>query len=201
MTDEKRTYRKKKRADQEAQTVLRITEAAVQLHGSVGPSQTTMSAIADAAGVRRSTLYRHFPDEAAVFRACSAHFMGMHPLPDLAAWAAIADPDVRLSVALRQLYRLYSETAQMLANILRDSTTMPVVAESLSLFQAYVAAAHGALMAGRDPAQAERGGLVPAAVGHAIAFTSWQSLVQQQGMSDEQAADLMCRFVSATADN
>src|SRR5919112_1013085 len=96
MTVEKRTYQKKRRAELEAETRRRITETAVDLHGTVGPSRTSISAIAEHAGVRRSTVYRHFPDEAALFAACSAHWEAANPPPDLAAWGVIHDPDERL---------------------------------------------------------------------------------------------------------
>ena len=88
MADQKRMYRKRRRADQEEQTRLRITESAVELHGTLGPARTSMSAIAEHAGVRRSTLYRHFPDEVAVFAACSAHWSALHPPPDITVWAS-----------------------------------------------------------------------------------------------------------------
>src|SRR5512133_311027 len=104
MSDKKRPYRKKRRAELEAETRRRITESAVELHGTIGPSRTSMSAIAERAGVRRSTLYRHFPDETAVFEACSAHWRAANPAPDLAEWAAIEDPDRRLRAALEELY-------------------------------------------------------------------------------------------------
>ena len=90
MTDEKRSYRKKRRAELEAQTRRRITESTVELHGTLGPSRTSISAVAEHAGVRRSTVYRHFPDEAALFTACTSHWMASNPMPDLARWAAIA---------------------------------------------------------------------------------------------------------------
>ena len=96
MSDEKRQYRMKRRAEQEAQTRLRITESAVDLHGTLGPARTSISAVAEHAGVRRSTVYRHFPDEAALFGACSAHWAAANPPPDLGGWATIADPDERL---------------------------------------------------------------------------------------------------------
>src|ERR687891_1515150 len=92
MSDQKRKYEKKSRAEAEAQTRLRITESAVELHGTLGPAQTTMSAVADRAGVRRSTLYRHFPDERALFGACSAHWVEANPPPDVSRWASIDDP-------------------------------------------------------------------------------------------------------------
>src|SRR4051812_49704398 len=86
MTDEKRPYRMKRRAELEASTRLRITESAVALHGTLGPARTSISAIAEHAGVRRSTVYRHFADEAALFAACSSHWRAANPAPDLAEW-------------------------------------------------------------------------------------------------------------------
>src|SRR5918996_4055938 len=88
----KRPYRKRRRAELEDQTRLRITEAAVELHGRVGPARTTISAVADRAGVQRATVYRHFPDEDALFAACSGHWAAMNPSPDPSAWQAIRDP-------------------------------------------------------------------------------------------------------------
>ena len=87
MTVETRKYEKKRRAELEAETRRRITEAAVELHGTVGPARTSISAVAERAGVRRSTVYRHFPDEAALFDACSSHWAAANPVPDMAAWA------------------------------------------------------------------------------------------------------------------
>src|SRR3954447_2484557 len=99
MTVEKRKYEKKRRAELEEETRRRITETAVELHGTVGPARTSISAIAERAGVRRSTVYRHFPDEEALFHACSSHWANANPLPDPAPWEAIDDPDERLRTA------------------------------------------------------------------------------------------------------
>src|SRR5690349_24354032 len=110
MSDQKRPYRKKKRAELEEETRRRITKSAVDLHGTVGPAHTSMSAVAERAGVRRSTLYRHFPDEASLFEACSGHWSAANPPPDLSAWAAIEDPDERLRVGLREMYAYWRRT-------------------------------------------------------------------------------------------
>ena len=99
MPDEKRPYRMKRRAELERETRLRITESAVELHGTLGPSRTSVSAVAERAGVRRSTVYRHFPDDAALFEACSSHWQAANPPPRPAAWAAIEDPAERLGTA------------------------------------------------------------------------------------------------------
>ena len=196
MADQIRAYRKTRRAEQEADTVRRITLAAVELHGSVGPSQTSMSAIAALAGVRRSTLYRHFPDEAAVFQACSSHFLAEHPLPDLALWAAIADPDKRLAVGLSELYARYGRTEQMMSNLLRDESTVDIVRQRLGAYRGYLTAAQATLLRGRRERGAA-GRRVEAAIGHALAFSTWRSLAREQRLSDGDAVALMCKLVKA----
>jgi AcrR family transcriptional regulator len=196
MADEKRPYRKKRRAELEAQTQLRITESAVALHGTLGPSRTSMSAIAERAGVRRSTLYRHFPDEAAVFDACSAHWREANPAPDLGAWAAIDDPDRRLRAALEELYAYYGRTEGMLVNLSRDAELMPIVEQRFSNFGNYLTAARQTLMGGRRLRGKARD-RVEAATGHALAFATWRSLTRDQGLDDTAVAELMCRLVAA----
>ena len=106
----KRKYELKKRAEQMGETRLRITEAAIDLHGSVGPSRTTMSAVAERAGVERRTLYRHFPNESDLFEACSTHYFAANPWPDLGGWRAVRDPEERLERALDELYAYYERT-------------------------------------------------------------------------------------------
>jgi AcrR family transcriptional regulator len=194
MTDEKRPYRKKRRAELEEQTRLRITESAVELHGTLGPSRTSMSAIAERAGVRRSTLYRHFPDEVAVFAACSAHWAAANPPPDLGAWAAIEDPDERLATALRELYAYYRRGEPMLANLHRDAPLMPTVAQFFGAYHGFIAATRDELMRGRGVrGKAKR--RVGGAIGHALAFTTWRSLAREQELDDSEAAELMSRLV------
>jgi AcrR family transcriptional regulator len=198
MTDEKRPYRKKRRAELEARTRLRITESAVALHGTLGPAHTSISAIAEHAGVRRSTVYRHFPDETALFAACSSHWRAANPVPDLERWKTVECPDERLHTALEELYAHYRRTERMRENILRDEASVPVITKSLSGYRTYLAAAADVLMRGRGL----RGGAakrVRAAVGHALAFATWQSLAREQGLTDSQAADLMCRLVASAA--
>jgi AcrR family transcriptional regulator len=198
MTDQKRPYRKQRRAELEQDTRRRITESAVELHGTLGPSRTSFSAVAEHAGVRRSTLYRHFADEAALFAACTAQWMAGNPAPDLAEWAALNDPDERLRRALRELYPYYRRTERMMSNVLRDEETMPIVAQMLRGYRSYIEAARETLIAGRGA----RGGArqrVLAATGHALGFATWRSMVREQGLDDAQAADLMCRLVEAAS--
>jgi AcrR family transcriptional regulator len=197
MTDEKprRPYRMQARAQKQDRTRERITESAVALHGTLGPARTTMAAVAEHAGVRRSTLYRHFADEAALFEACTAHWTAANPPPDLGAWAAVADPAERLRVALGELYAYYGRTEQMLEVLIRDESLVPIVAERFAAFHGFMAAARDVLMAGRGlrGAAARR---TRAAIGHALAFSTWKSLVREQGLSDADATALLCGLVA-----
>jgi AcrR family transcriptional regulator len=194
MSTETRPYRKKKRAESEAETRRRITESAVELHGSLGPSRTSMSAVAEHAGVRRSTLYRHFSDEGALFEACSAHWAAENPPPDPTAWAEIEDPDERTRAALTALYGYYRRNEQMLANLIRDEETNEFVRRQFRGYHAFLDATQKLLLRGRR----ERGQArvqVAAAIGHALAFTTWRSLVRDQGLGNAQAVALMSRLV------
>ena len=125
--ESKRRYRKRRRAQLEDETRRRITEATVDLHGTVGPARTTVSAIAERAGVQRATVYRHFPDEESLFGACSAHWLAANPLPDLAEWAEIADPDERLRVGLGELYAWFDRGEYMLEKTTRDAAVVPAM--------------------------------------------------------------------------
>lgn len=194
MSTQKRPYRMTRRAELEEETRLRITESAVALHEEVGPARTSISAVAERAGVRRSTVYRHFPDEAALFAACSSHWREANPAPDLATWAAISDPAARTEAALHDLYAFYRRTGAMYTSLLRDEPLVPILRRQMSGFHEYVKAIEGTLMAGRGL----RGGAARrtrAAIGHAVAFPTWRSLAHDQGLSGAEAVRMMCLLV------
>jgi AcrR family transcriptional regulator len=199
-TRERRPYRKRRRAELEAETRLRITEAAVDLHGSIGPARTTISAVADRAGVQRGTVYHHFPDEDALFEACSSHWMAQHPLPDPAAWAAIEDPDERLRTALQQIYEWYERGAYMLEQTTRDVPLVPALRPSMEAFGGWLDLAADAIVHGR-PERGTHRRRVRAAVGHALAFESWRSLVREQRLSQAEAIELIAGLVTVAARN
>jgi AcrR family transcriptional regulator len=198
MPDQTRSYRMQRRAESQEQTRLRITESAVALHGTLGPARTSISAVAAHAGVRRSTVYRHFADEAAVFDACTAHWAAANPPPDLGAWSAIESTDERLRVALGELYAFYGQTERMLDNLFRDETTVPLVQERFAAFRGYLDAARDTLMAGRRLRGASRRH-TQAALGHVTAFSTWKSLTREQQLSDAEAALLAHALVDAAA--
>jgi AcrR family transcriptional regulator len=192
---ERRRYLKRRRAELEAQTKQRITEAAVKLHGSVGPARTTISAIADRAGVQRATVYRHFPDEETLFEACSSHWMARHPLPDTMAWSAIDDPDERLRTALREMYAWYGRGELMLERTRRDVALVPALRSSIEAFDRWRDAAADSIVRGRRE-RGRRRRRVRAAVGHALAFETWRSLVRDQDLAPFEAVELMATLVA-----
>jgi len=194
MSDQKRPYRMTRRAELEDETRLRITESTVALHEELGPARTSISAVAERAGVRRSTVYRHFPDEAALFAACSSHWRAANPPPDPGAWTAIADPGVRTETALRELYGFYRRTEAMYTSLLRDEPVHPTVRRLLRGFHDYLGSIEDVLAAGRG-LRGHAARRTRAAVGHAVAFPTWRSLTREHGLCDGEAVRLMCLLV------
>jgi AcrR family transcriptional regulator len=186
-----RKYQLKERAKRQAQTRQRIVEAAVDLHTSVGPARTTISAIAERAGVERHTVYAHFPDDATLYRACSQHWEAEHPLPDFAALAAIEDPERRLRRSLSELYAWYEPVEADLALFARDAF-IPENAEVLEGFARSFTAFGDAISRGWPRRKAVR-----AAIGHALDFETWRSLVRRQGLSRTQAVEAMMQLVAS----
>ncbi len=189
-----RKYELKRRAERQEETRRRITEAAVELHGSVGPARTTISAIAEKAGVQRLTVYRHFPDERSLLAACSGHWIAANPLPDPTPWRKIRDPESRLRTALSEMYAYYGRTEAMTANIIRDAPEMPILAENLARYGHYLAMVQDILAAGWR-VRGRRRELLLAAIGHALDFGTWRSLVRERGLDDEKAIELMVGMV------
>lgn len=184
----------KRRAELEEETRRRITESAVALHEQVGPAQASITAIAELAGVRRSTVYRHFPDEDALFAACSSHWRALNPPPGLDAWASVDDPAERTATALGELYAFYGRTQRMYDSLFRDETVVPAVRRRLRDFHAYLERACDVLVAGRG-VRGSAARRTRAALGHALAFATWRSLTQEQGLSQDEAVALMCALV------
>jgi AcrR family transcriptional regulator len=185
-----RRYQQRKRADRQAETRRRIVEAAVDLHTTVGPSRTSVAAIAKRAGVQRHTVYAHFPDERALFGACSAHWRSQNPFPDVDPWAAIDDPEQRLRTALAEVYAWYERVEPAFALFVRDVTFLPIQAELMEQNAERTRGAAALLRRGLPRRRA-----VAAAIGHALEFETWRSLARRQGLTREQAVDAMARFV------
>lgn len=196
MSDQKRPYRMRRRAELEEQTRRRITESAVALHREFGPVRTSISAIAERAGVRRSTVYRHFPNEDSLFAACSSHWRAAHPRPDQDAWTAIEDPAERTETALRELYAFYGRTQGMYGSLLRDEPLLPNVQRLMRDFHDYLHTIQDVLMADRG-LRGHAARRTRAAIGHALAYPTWLSLANEQGLTDDEPVALMCLLVES----
>ena len=193
----KRKYEQRKRAEAAAETRRRIAAAAARLHETVGPVATTISAVAEAAGVQRPTVYRHFPDEESLMRACQAHYLDEHPPPQ-PTWLDIEDPEIRLATALSQLFAYYSETAAMNVNLMRDAPEMPVLQSILTPWYSFNELLVEDL-ATQWNAPDRRLRLVRAAIAHAIDLRTWQTLTDQAGLSIEEAVGLLVPMVRFAA--
>jgi AcrR family transcriptional regulator len=193
-----RSYKQRARAELQEKTRIRITEAAMELHGSVGPAKTSISAVAERAGVQRATLYRYFPDDEALFAACSAHWMAANPPPNLAAWAEIDDPDERTATALKELYAYYKRNDAMFANLHRDESLHPAIPPLFAAFRALLDTSVEILMQGRGlkgrDASRTRG-----AAKHAVAFTTWSSLAKTGNLRQADATRLMTGLIANAA--
>ena len=193
-----RTYELKRRAERQQETRRRIVEAAIELHTTHGPSRTTVSAIAERAGVTRPTVYAHFPDDRSLFQACSGHVRETVPPPDPTAWRSMSDPAERLEKALRDLYGYYEQLEPLLENVQRDAAVMPVVAEMNAYRVRYLEESRDLLLEGW-PARGGARARVARAIGHALEFRTWQSLVRLQGCRTGEAVQLMLALVRAAA--
>jgi AcrR family transcriptional regulator len=185
----------KARAERQMGTRRRITEAAVALHEAVGPANASISAVARKAGVQRLTVYRHFPDQASLFQACSAHYMGAHPPPDPTPWLAEPDPVARLERSLQGLYGYYRSTAAMNSMIMRDVELVPGLKTMLEGYEGFIAMLTDMLAGGWDTRRSER--VLRAALRHALEFKTWQALTGELSLSDQEAVALMTGMVAA----
>jgi AcrR family transcriptional regulator len=181
-----RTYTLKARAQRQDETRRRIVDAAVKLHETIGPDATTITDVAERAGVGRVTVYRHFADELALLRACSGHYFAQHPFPDLDRWRAIQDRDERAKRGVREAYAWFRATDAML------SRTLPTRRDQ-EVFAPYHAYGHEAADALAGP---RAGKLARAAAALALSYDTWRTLTRDAGLTDGQAAQVASRLSS-----
>ena len=180
------------------ETRRRITEAAVALHGRVGPARTTVSAVAERAGVQRHTVYRHFPTEAALFEACSTHFFAANPWPDPEPWRAISDPHRRVARALDELYAYYERTAPMFSNVFRDLDLVDALRPTIVPLQAFwPRPPRSAGRVGRPRPTTRR--MLAAAVAHGVDFRTWRSLTASREITGPKRWISVIALVEAAA--
>lgn len=197
MTDvNTRPYRQTKRAEKSARTRKRIVEAAIRLHETIGPALTNLSRVAAEAGVSRPTLYAHFPDDAALLQACTAHSLSSDPPPDPESWAGITPGRERVKAALEELYRHYERNESLTANVLRDMHLVPAMMElNAPMVMRAFQRMHQVLVEAFDDASETRRKRRGAAVAVAISFNTWQALIRQQELTHTEAVEIMTRFI------
>jgi len=189
-----RTYTLKRRAEQKAETRRRIVEAAVELHGTIGPALTSISVIAERAGVQRHTLYAHFPDERSLFLACSGRAFERDPPPDAEPWRKIEDRQERLRVGLRAIYDWYKRNAEFAACVLRDAEYHALTKEMIVLrFGPHITAYHQVLGAKMNTKQR-------AVLRLAVSFFTWRTLVRESGLKQSAAVGAMVRAIDCGQD-
>src|ERR687893_696266 len=189
-----RKYEMKRRAERVQETRRRITEAAVELHQTVGPARATVSAIAEKAGVQRHTYYAHFPELKDLYQACMGHYSERNPLPEPSSWADIADAEERLRVALSEVYAYYSGNEAMVSNVLRDAALDPILQEIMVPFDQNWEMVRD-VIAEAFEASGERREALLGAIALAQDFQTWRTLVRQQELSQDRAVELMVGMV------
>jgi AcrR family transcriptional regulator len=188
-----RAYQLKRRAERKDETQQRIVEAAIELHQTIGPNATTVSQIAERAGVGRVTVYRHFPDELTLARACSGWYLQQNPPPDPENWKAIEDPAERLRVALRESYAYHRANAAMFEHVLADARDHPVMRP---YHDHWSRAAD--VLAEPWPLRGQERTRLRAGIALALSFDTWRTLTQENGLTDRQAATLTSRLTPAS---
>lgn len=191
-----RRYELKRRAEQQSETRQRIVDATIELHQAIGAAQTTISDIAKRAGVGRVTVYRHFPDEAALFAACSSHYFSQHPFPDTQRWQHIPDPRDRLEQGLRESYAWHRENREMIQMALAEARGLPIM---LPYHRFWDAAADTVTAAWQ--LRGRRRANLKATIALALSFDTHRTLTREQNLTDQQAIELMTRLADAAANN
>jgi AcrR family transcriptional regulator len=190
----RRSYTMRQRRAAMDETRARIVDAAVALYETVGPAATSISAVATRAGITRATLYRHFLTDAELAGAVIGEWRSGVAPATAATLTALPNPEERLRAALAALYAAYRATAPLTASLLRDEQALPApLREDL---RAPARQTRERLMGAglADPASAP----AAAAVGHAVAFETWQSL-SAEGLEDRAIVDLMAGLVAFAA--
>jgi AcrR family transcriptional regulator len=186
---ENRKYTKTRRAEQQDETRERIVEAAVKLHEALGPANTSIKAIAEEAGVQRLTVYRHFPDDVSLFQACTAHYLGLHPPPDMARWAEVIDASERSYTALTAVYRYYRQTEKMWRAGYRDVDQLEALQGPMARFEAYLDRMSDDLVQAWNETGTTKKQLQDT-LRHALRFSTWHALKNAK-LTDKKIAELV----------
>ena len=194
----RRPYRMGRRQTAVTQTRERIVAAAFDLHATIGPSRTTIRAIADRAGLQRHTVYAHFPDLESLYEACTAHGIRATGMPHPDEWRAIEAPVDRLRHGVTEMVAWYRANEQMLGNVLFDVDPDAPPPTTPDPFERRMGAMLDTLMEGWQVGPHRRAPL-RAVVDHALAFTTWRSL-NRGGLPDDQVVGILVGLVTSVAE-
>jgi AcrR family transcriptional regulator len=187
-----RRYELKRRAERQNETRQRIVDATIELHQTLGAAQTTVSEIAKRAGVGRVTVYRHFPDEEALFSACSGHYFSLHPFPDIERWRQIPDPHNRLREGLRETYVWHNQNRQMIAMALAEARELPIMTPYHDFWDAAAE-----VLAAAWNLRGRRRSNLKAAIALAPSFDTHRTLIREQHLTESRAIELMVNFADS----
>ena len=192
----RRPYHQSRRAERTDETRTRVLDAVAALQEEVGPSRTTVSSIAERAGVQRLTIYRHFPDDRLRLEAGTSRWLSAHPLPGPPSPRDAPDPVTATEAALLNLFAYYRRTTRMWTSAYRDRAEVTEVGTPVALLEARLASIGDGLF---HSWSSEVGGLeARALIGHALRFSTWQSLAEE-GLDDEQMVRLFVDWLTAAA--
>lgn len=184
-----RSYQLRRRAESQGRTRQKIVEAAIELHQTKGPAATSMNDIAERAKVGKVTVYRHFPDDAAMFNACSGMYFQRHPFPDPESWRSIPDASERFRQGLSDTYAYHRSTEAMMNHVLAEMRDDPLMAPYHDHWQ------HMAeILIAPWPVTGHGKNMLKAAIALALSFGTWRALVQENGLTESQAVELMLRL-------
>jgi AcrR family transcriptional regulator len=130
-----RTYNSRRRTESAEHTRQSIVEAAVKMHGQ---GITTLSAVAEEAGVSLPTVNKYFPTREDLFAACTDHVADTLDYPSLDALAAIDDMPQRIHEVVREAYRLNEATlgTSWTGYVLEDES--PTMAAAMLNYENYL---------------------------------------------------------------
>jgi hypothetical protein len=104
-----------------------------------------------------------------------------------------------LEAALRALYGYYARLEPLLENIQRDAPVLPILGEMSAYRVRYLEDVRELLLAGW-PSRGRARTRLRRALGHALDFRTWQSLVRGQGCRTGEAVQLMLAFARTAAE-
>jgi AcrR family transcriptional regulator len=189
-----RKYQQKRRADQAQQTRQQIVQAAMELHEKLGPAMTSIKAIAERAGVQRLTVYRHFPDEASLFKACTSHWMELHPLPAISDWAGIDQPITLISSVLLDFYQHYRSNERMWTVAYRDVDELEALHEPMAAVDSYLDHIRDELLSASKLKAKDKNRLA-LTLRHCLRFSTWQSL-KAENLTNREMVELVMHWLA-----